>query len=71
MHKRFYAGILFLLFIYTGDSQELQARLTVLSNRVSTQVDKKVFQTLQTALSNFLNNRKWTTDVFQANEKKR
>ena len=54
---------------FFAQAQELQARLTVLSSKISTQVDKKVFQTLQTALSNFLNNRKWTPDVFQPNEK--
>jgi hypothetical protein len=36
---------------------------------VSTQVDKKIFQTLQTTLINFLNNRRWTNDAFQPNEK--
>lgn len=52
-----------------ANSQELQARLTVLSSRISTQVNKNVFQTLQTALNNFINNRKWTGDVFQPSEK--
>jgi hypothetical protein len=32
-------------------------------------VDKKTFQTLQTALTNFVNNRKWSSDAFQAQEK--
>lgn len=50
-------------------SQELQAKLTVMSNKVSNKVDKKIFQTLQTSLSNFLNNRKWTRDTYQSNEK--
>lgn len=50
-------------------SQELQARLTVLTSKISTNVDKKVFQTLQTALNNLLNNRKWTSDVVLPNEK--
>jgi hypothetical protein len=36
---------------------------------VSTTVDRKVFQTLQTALTNFLNNRRWTGDQFQSAEK--
>ena len=59
-----------ILFMYHAvHAQELQAKLTVLSNRVSTQVDKKVFQTLQSSLTNFLNNRKWTNDVFQPQEK--
>ncbi len=50
-------------------SQELQAKLTVLTSKISTNVDKKIFQTLQTALVNFINNRKWTKDAFQTNEK--
>jgi hypothetical protein len=50
-------------------AQELQARFSVQSNKVSSQVDKKAFQTLQTALTNFLNNRKWTGDTYQPQEK--
>ncbi len=51
------------------NAQELQAKVTVVANRVSTQVDKKTFVTLQTALTNFLNSRKWTQDAFQPQEK--
>src|SRR5688500_20342247 len=58
-----------LLFSFIVNGQELQGKLTVQSNRVSTQVDKKIFQTLQTGLTNFLNNRKWTKDEYQATEK--
>jgi Domain of unknown function (DUF4835) len=50
-------------------TQELQARISVVATKIGTQVDKKVFQTLQTALGNFVNNRKWTNDNFQASEK--
>lgn len=57
------------LAFISGHSQELQAKLTVNAAKVSTQVDKKVFQTLQTALTNFLNNRKWTKDTYQPSEK--
>ena len=69
MHKRFFLFIGFCLLITWADAQELQARLTVITSRVSTQVDKKVFQTLQTQLTNFINNRKWSTDNYQVNEK--
>ena len=51
------------------DAQEINARVTVLYNQVSSTVDRKVFQTLQTGLVNFINKRKWTTDVFDASEK--
>jgi hypothetical protein len=57
------------LAMNTGKAQELQARFTVNASRVSTQVDKKTFQTLQTTLTNFVNSRKWTTDAFQPQEK--
>ena len=52
-------------------AQEIQARLTVNVNKdkVSTQIDRKIFQTLQTGLTNFVNNRKWTADAFQTAEK--
>jgi hypothetical protein len=43
--------------------------VSVISNRVGANVDKKVFQTFQTALNNFINNRKWTTDNFTPQEK--
>lgn len=60
---------LLMFFASAGHSQELRARVSVLSNRVGTSVDKKTFQTLQTALNNFVNNRKWSTDNFGPKEK--
>ena len=60
------------VFIGTGlvtQAQELQARLSVITSKVSTQVDKKIFKTMESALINFLNNRRWTADVFQPAEK--
>lgn len=50
-------------------AQELQAKVVVMANQVSSQVDRKIFTTLQNALNNFLNNRKWSRDTYQQNEK--
>ena len=55
--------------VNTISAQELRARINVVSNRVGGNVDKKTFQTLQTALNNFINNRKWTSDNFSPEEK--
>jgi hypothetical protein len=66
---RTFLTILFLAFITGAKAQELQARVTVLSNRVATTVDRKIFTTLQTQLTNLLNNRKWTSDIYQPQEK--
>lgn len=59
-----------LLFIsWAVTAQELNAKVTVNSNQVGTNVNRNVFRTLQNALNTFLNNRKWTTDKFLPNEK--
>lgn len=50
-------------------AQELQARVSVVASRVNATVDRKIFASLQTQLNNLLNNRKWTNDLFQPNEK--
>lgn len=60
---------LIFLVAFGSSAQELQARLTVNASQISSQTDKKIFQSLQAALNTFLNNRKWTEDAFQVNEK--
>ena len=69
MLKKLFFSFIFISVAGSVSAQELQARLTVMAAKISTQVNKSVFQTLQTSLTNFLNNRKWTTDVFQLSER--
>jgi len=63
--------LLFFLFGFLNQAlhAQLNARISVVSNRVGNNVDKKAFQTLQTALNDFVNNRKWSADNFGPNEK--
>lgn len=63
--------LLLLSFLMVGSvmAQELNARVTVVATRVNNTVNKNAFLTLQTALNNFLNNRKWTSEAFTAAEK--
>lgn len=68
MNKIFFVFI-FCISFKRAYPQELRARVTVISNRVGNNVDKKTFQTLQTALNNFVNNRKWSGDQFAQKEK--
>lgn len=69
MFKKSIIFFLILLSVRELPAQEIQARLTVMANKISTQVNKNIFQTLQTSLTNFINNRRWTTDAYQPNEK--
>ena len=65
-------GLLFFSIVILAQlihAQEIQARFSVLTSQISTEVDKKIFTTLQTAITNFMNSRKWTPDDFQPNEK--
>lgn len=65
-----YFLILFVSFCtFNGSAQELRGRVSVISNRVGNNVDKKVFQTLQTSLNDFVNSRKWSNDNFTTQEK--
>lgn len=61
--------ILFMLFVHSVTAQELNARVNVIASQISSTVDKKVFRTLQTALTDFLNKRKWTQDEYGPQEK--
>src|SRR3982750_2067715 len=67
--KVFFTLLIVLTTYVKASSQELQAKFTIVSSKVGSQVDKKVFQTLQSSINTFLNNRKWTNNTFQTQEK--
>ena len=69
LKKSFYLSLFFVILFSKLSAQELQANVTIIANRISTQIDHKIFQTLQSSLYDFLNNRKWTNENFQSNEK--
>lgn len=64
------ALLVLLLLAETGSAQisELNARLTINSDKVQG-TNKEIFKTLQTALNEFINNRKWTNAKFALNER--
>ena len=68
MVRRLCFALICFVSLHTN-GQELNAKVNVIYAQIGTSVDKKVFQTLQTSLVNFLNKRKWTSDVFEINER--
>ena len=50
-------------------AQELSATISIQSSKVDNQVDPKTFTQLQTQLKDFINQRKWSADVFAIEEK--
>ncbi|MFB6455160.1 DUF4835 family protein [Chitinophaga sp. Hz27] len=51
-----------------AQAQEMRANITVVANQI-TGVDKKVFTTLQAALKEFVNNRRWADDAYTPAER--
>ncbi|HQR92570.1 MAG: DUF4835 domain-containing protein [Bacteroidetes bacterium 24-39-8] len=70
MHKKLLIlFVAFQMWVLAAVAQELNARVTVLSNRVGTTVDRKIFTSLQQQLTNLLNTRKWTNEIYKVQEK--
>ena len=65
------AAFLYLLLICLAggvSAQDLNAHVSVVAPKVQT-TNKRIFTSLETAMKDFLNGRKWTNDVIQATER--
>ena len=65
---KFCFTLLFGLFSVLGYAQELNVDVSVNTPQLRT-VDPKVFESLETSIQEFMNNRKWTNDVFEPEER--
>ncbi|HQW83909.1 MAG TPA: DUF4835 family protein [Ferruginibacter sp.] len=61
--------LIFCVACKLASAQELKANITIVSSQVANNVNQNVFRNLQSALSTFINTRKWTTDNFKTNER--
>ncbi len=68
MRKRILGICLLLALAFSASAQELNARITVNADKVQS-TNKQVFTTLQNALTEFVNNKKWTDATFAVNER--
>ncbi len=66
--RNLFCSLLFCAVPFIANSQELNARITVNSDKIQG-TNKSVFTTLQTSLTEFVNNRKWTDATFAVNER--
>ena len=66
-----YNALLFLVMLAATalQAQELRAKVTVLTQQLPNSANKQRFTTLATQLTNLLNNRQWTSDKFNQQEK--
>ncbi|MEM8527918.1 MAG: DUF4835 family protein [Bacteroidota bacterium] len=66
--KKYSFLFLFLLVGLSTFAQELDFQVTINTPKLQT-ADPKVFETLETAIQEFMNNTKWTNDVFEQEER--
>lgn len=75
MCKVYYLRVVFslalclVLNLHEITSQELNCTVSVISPKIQGTTEKQLFNTLQTAIYEFMNNRKWTNDNFTNNER--
>jgi len=55
--------------VYKGYGQELNAQVTVIAPQLGTAVDAAMVKDLEKQLTDFINQRKWTSDAFTPEEK--
>jgi len=67
--KKAVITFLFFFLSFALFSQDLNCSVQVISPQFQNSNDKKIFQTLQQAIFEFINNRKWTNDVFKQDER--
>jgi hypothetical protein len=70
MQTKIKTGLLLLFLVLPGllIGQELKCNIQIVSEQVQG-TNKKVFETLQSALYEFMNNRNWTNNVFTSEER--
>jgi hypothetical protein len=68
--KRFFLLPLFLLLLIgNASAQELNCQVQVLSPQIQGTNEKRIFENLQKAMFEFMNNTKWTNDVYSTEER--
>ncbi|MES2560082.1 MAG: DUF4835 family protein [Bacteroidota bacterium] len=68
MHKYLLSLPLMMLLSVSAFAQELLCNVKVIDNQIQL-TDKKIFRTLELSIAEFMNNRQWTTEKVQPNER--
>lgn len=69
--KSFTSSLLFLVVLmlpFAGTAQELKCSVSINANQVPTS-DRGIFKDMDNAIEQFMNGRKWTSDVYKTHEK--
>ncbi|MFT4525586.1 MAG: hypothetical protein ACI85F_001741 [Bacteroidia bacterium] len=68
MNKRILLTCLGLMLLMSTSAQELKCQISVVAPSIQN-TEKRIFETLQKSLQEFVNSRKWTNDVYSEEER--
>lgn len=70
MKRIIFSTLILLLCIVAADAQELNCKVTIMRDKITgAGVDPQVFTSMQQAIADFVNTRKWTTEEYTATER--
>lgn len=69
MNKKLIVFAVVLLAAFRAGAQELNCQVQVVSPQIQGTTEKRIFENLQKAVFEFMNNTKWTTDIYSIEER--
>jgi hypothetical protein len=69
MRKIYCLLITFIFINFTIEAQELNCKVSINTQKITQTANIKIFKTLEQSLNDFMNNTKWTNDVYKTHEK--
>jgi hypothetical protein len=69
MIKRLIITLIAVLSVRSFSAQELNCQVTINSQQIQGTVNKQIFDQMKTAIFEFMNNRRWTNDVYLGTER--
>ena len=69
MRKVLLSVFFFLLLAFTGQAQELNCEVTINTEQLQQTADKRLFNDMRNQIFNYMNNTRWTNDVYKVEER--
>ena len=69
MHIKIIYSLFFLFILINSHAQELNCQVIINTSQIQGSANKQIFDQLQKSIFDFVNNRKWSNDIFASQEK--
>lgn len=69
MHRKIIYSLFFSIILINSHAQELNCQVIINTSQIQGSANKQIFDQLQKSIFDFVNNRKWSNDIFGSQEK--